>query len=67
MFRPISLHSVEYAQINEATKLRNINKPNDTDTQTVHTSDGTQERITFKYGEMHGKKDDKADNSITNK
>ncbi|XP_071131767.1 myb-like protein X [Mytilus edulis] len=40
---PILPQLVEYAQINEATKLRNINKHNDIDTQTVNRSAETQE------------------------
>ncbi|XP_076072196.1 uncharacterized protein LOC143044187 [Mytilus galloprovincialis] len=40
---PILPQLVEYAQINEATKLKNINKHNDIDTQTVNRSAEPQE------------------------
>ncbi|CAC5357739.1 CNTN6 [Mytilus coruscus] len=67
VIRPFSPQPVEYAQVNEATKLRNKKNHNGLDQQTVDTSAETQEWINNKAEERHQTKDENADHFDTTK
>lgn len=59
--RPISNQPVEYAQVNETTKLKNKKKQNDTDQETVDTSAEIHEMIQVVFEERHAKSDEDDD------